>query len=127
MKKIVFITTIILCFSISSFAQENKKQIDITKKIIAHFNANHPDSIIAYFDKPMKEALPSKKLTEAWESVTKQCGKFVKSGKNDVEKSDKYIIVYNHCEFEKVKLFLKLIFNKDDKVSGLFFTTRKDE
>ncbi|MGH9897486.1 MAG: DUF3887 domain-containing protein [Pyrinomonadaceae bacterium] len=74
-----------------------------------------------YFDQLMQGSLPPEKLQEAWTSVTEQAGLFKRQVSVHEEKIDKLNIVVVRCEFEKVWINVRITFDENDKISGLFF------
>ncbi len=73
------------------------------------------------FDDTMKTALPTEKLQEVWKKIVGQVGSFQKVLRTRTEKKDAYEIVLVTCQFEKAKLDAKIVFDKQGRVSGLFF------
>jgi hypothetical protein len=74
------------------------------------------------FDETMKNALPADKLQELWESTVSQMGPFMKQLSTRTEKQDEFDIVLVTCEFENGTLDVKVVYNAEKQVAGLFFT-----
>jgi dienelactone hydrolase len=74
------------------------------------------------FDTAMLKALPENKLRETWSSLIKQAGPFQKQTAVRQESGKKYEIVYVTCLFKELALDARLVFDKDRKITGLFFT-----
>ncbi len=74
------------------------------------------------FDETMKNALPADKLQELWESTVSQMGPFSKQLTTRTEKQDEFDIVLVTCEFQNGTLDLKVVYNAEKQVAGLFFT-----
>ncbi len=74
------------------------------------------------FDAKVKAALPADKLEATWQGVQGQVGKFKSVAKKarllDV-KGNKVVDLL--CTFEKAALILRLSYNKEKQVAGLFF------
>lgn len=68
------------------------------------------------FDPAMKEAMPSDKLKQTWDGLIRQVGQF-KESKNVKH----YDLVEITCDFEKEKISIKVFFDKDKKIAGLYF------
>jgi dienelactone hydrolase len=77
------------------------------------------------FDKVMQKALPADKRKNLWETLLKQVGAFKKRTGTYVEKSGKYDVVIVACQFEKTALEVRVVFNADKQVTGLFFRQPK--
>ncbi len=73
------------------------------------------------FDSVMKGVLPSEKLEDAWISLVSQVGAFQKQTGTHMEETEGYLIVYVTCEFENSMIDIKVVFNTENQVAGLFF------
>jgi uncharacterized protein len=73
------------------------------------------------FDTTMKAALPTDKLKEAWANVLKDAGAFQTMGAARTETFQQFRIVYVACRMQKKPITAKVVFDKADKVAGLFF------
>jgi uncharacterized protein len=74
------------------------------------------------FDKPMQKALPVDRLEATWKLLVAQVGPFKRQAGVRVQHTKKYEVVYVVCEFEKLSLNAKLVFNSSKQITGLFFT-----
>jgi pimeloyl-ACP methyl ester carboxylesterase len=77
------------------------------------------------FDAAMLKALPAEELKKTWEKVIAQAGIYKKQMGSRHETANKYEIVYVTCEFAKMKLDARVVFDKEDKITGLFFAPHK--
>jgi dienelactone hydrolase len=77
------------------------------------------------FDEVMRKAMPADKCKETWQAVVKQVGAFQKRTGTRAEKTGKYDVVFVTCKFEKLALDVKVVFNADKQVTGLFFQAAK--
>jgi dienelactone hydrolase len=77
------------------------------------------------FDMTMRKVCPPKKLEEIWKSLTGQVGALKKQRGVRTEKAGKYAIVLVTCTFAKATLDVKVSFNADREVAGLFFVPTK--
>jgi dienelactone hydrolase len=73
------------------------------------------------FDEAMKKALPPEKLKDIPAKYRPAVGAFRKLLGTRTQKIKQYDIVFVTCEFEKVKLVARVVFDKDGKITGLFF------
>jgi len=73
------------------------------------------------FSDAMKMALPGDKLAEIWKQIIKQVGPLEKQLSARSEKSDPFDIVYVRCKFEKMTLDVKVVYDKQQKLTGLNF------
>jgi hypothetical protein len=74
-----------------------------------------------HFDKAMRDALPEEKLKQAWTALTDQVGEFVRVAETRAEKGESGDVAIVSCKFEKAPIDIKVIFNRDRQVGGLFF------
>jgi hypothetical protein len=74
------------------------------------------------FDETMKNALPAEKLQELWESTVSQIGPFKEQLASRTEKQAEFDIVLVTCQFENSTLDVKVVYNAEKQVAGLFFT-----
>jgi dienelactone hydrolase len=77
------------------------------------------------FDAAMQSAMPIDKLEETWVSLDDRVGAFQKQTGARFEPGDKYDIVYVTCAFERLAIDAKVVFSKDKKITGLFFSPAK--
>lgn len=73
------------------------------------------------FDDTMKTALPEAKLKDTWGQLIAQVGAFQKQlGTRTVEQQG-YHIVFVTCQFEQAAIDVRVVFNSQGQISGLFF------
>ena len=73
------------------------------------------------FDGTMKNALPPEKLEATWKQIQAQVGAFKsRTGTRQADEQG-YKMVYVTCEFERMSLNAKVVFDSSSKVSGLWF------
>lgn len=75
----------------------------------------------ATFDAAVLQALPADKLQQTWEGLLAQCGAFKSLGEARAASEGGYETVYVPCTFESAVLDVKLVFNQDGKIGGLWF------
>ncbi|NEW82330.1 MAG: DUF3887 domain-containing protein [Mariniphaga sp.] len=75
----------------------------------------------------MKNALSAEKLKLVWDDLNNKCGKFEKMGEITAGKIQTYDVTYTLCHFENMKLKMKLVFDKDNKIAGLFFVPENQQ
>lgn len=81
------------------------------------------------FDAAMAKALNEHSLKDAWEKVISGAGKYIRQLDVIEGKQDSFYIVEVISEFEKTGIITRVVFNEQDKISGLWFnyTTIQDE
>ena len=75
----------------------------------------------ARFDATMKRVVPEAKLAEIWASLISQTGPLREQIGTRTEKVERYDIVFVTCKFERSTLDVKVVFNRDKQIGGLFF------
>jgi len=62
-----------------------------------------------------------------WDDLNNKCGKFQKMDEITVGKIQTYDVTYTLCHFENMKLKMKLVFDKENKIAGLFFVPENQQ
>ncbi len=78
-----------------------------------------------YLDSTMKRELPPKKLEEIWRQVGQQAGPFKKVVGTRIISVEGYDAVLVTSEFEGMVLDIRVVFDKNRRVAGLFFHPAK--
>jgi hypothetical protein len=93
-----------------------------TENVVKAFEKGNFDAITVYFDATMKKSLPSGGLKMAWMQNNLTYGKFEKADLGGLNETriDPYDIIDVPFFFKKKILRLRLTFNKDREISGLF-------
>ena len=73
------------------------------------------------FDAIMKAAMPAAKLSEAWDGLIKQAGPFQRQLDTRSEKIQQYDTIFVTCQFEHTPLDVKVVFDSESQISGLWF------
>ena len=73
------------------------------------------------FNEQMAEALPSQELEAAWNDLTGRVGEFKEITEVKVTEEEGYRVVYVTCDFAKTALDVKIVFDDDGKIAGLWF------
>ncbi|MFQ5721616.1 MAG: DUF3887 domain-containing protein [Candidatus Aminicenantales bacterium] len=76
---------------------------------------------VKLFDKVMSKAMSSEQLKRAWESLTTQVGAFKKQTEVRQQSSEKFDIVSVTCQFENASLDIKVVFDENKQIAGLWF------
>lgn len=82
---------------------------------------------VGRFDPTMKNAAPEPKLREIWQAVQGQFGAFKRQVRSRSEKQLGYDMVFVTCEFERKTMDMKLVFDAQGRIAGLFFVPPRDE
>ncbi len=76
---------------------------------------------VTYFDDTMLKALPAADLKTAWAQVIDQAGGYRSELSRTQEESDGYDVVIATTQFEKAALNIRMVFDSDQRMAGLFF------
>jgi len=117
------------CISDGTSSVENSAYIaDIrqkTENVVRAFEKSEFETITVYFNETMKKKLPSKDLKILWAQLQLEMafGKFEKADMDGLKETsiDKYYIIDVPFFFAKETIRLRLFFNEDEEISGLFF------
>jgi hypothetical protein len=120
MKTKIF-TMMLLCACTMGWAQAQNALYEKSKVVLTCFEKENFAGLEKYYDETMKKALPAEKTKEVWTQINQQTGPFIKgSTMSDTTYKD-YRIVYTICIFKNARLKMKVVFDKNKKVAGLFF------
>ncbi|MEN6582686.1 MAG: alpha/beta fold hydrolase [Armatimonadota bacterium] len=73
------------------------------------------------FDSKMNSVMSAQQLGQTWSQLTAQTGVFKsRNGSREVQEAG-FQIVYVTCQFEKTMIDIKVVFDKDGKIGGLWF------
>lgn len=73
------------------------------------------------FDSVMRRAMPPQKLEEAWNTLRTQAGPFKNLMEVRLSKSGEYDVATAACEFQSTNVNLRIVFNSQSQITGLFF------
>ncbi len=116
-----------VCESAFAAAQTQDMQPDLQKRLagvarelIHHCAEGRYEEAVLRFDDTMKKASPPAKLRALWESLVRERGPFRAQGESRLTRRDPYIIVLTACTFERSSLDLRLVFDADEKITGMW-------
>jgi len=94
-----------------------------TENVVKAFERSDFNAITVYFDETMKKQLPSLGLKLAWTQTMISCGKFEKADLDSLKETiiDQYDVIEVPFSFQREKRNLRLAFNSEGEISGLFF------
>ena len=77
--------------------------------------------VVGKFDGVMARGLPQDKLRRVWEGLAAQVGPFQRRGGLRRQTLRQFQIIFVTCRFRRATLDVKVVFNADKQVAGLFF------
>src|SRR5262245_55116500 len=76
---------------------------------------------VTAFDDALKKTLPADKLGEHWTALTGKVGAFKRQNEATYEKAQEFDVVTIPCDFEKSSLDVRVVFNAEKLVTGVYF------
>jgi dienelactone hydrolase len=118
----VIAVLILLCFVVACGKKGGESNVnnmasDFIQKLVDHEFM----SAVGDFDSTMTAQLPPQRLQEVWSTVLNQYGAFQKQVDSHVEISPFYTRINNICQFERGSLNIRIVFDKEKRIAGLFF------
>lgn len=78
-------------------------------------------TVVRRFDDTMTNALPEPKLRQAWGKLISQAGHFRRQIRAHAEKDREFDVVLVTCQFDREVVDIKVVFDANGKVAGLFY------
>ena len=118
---------LLACLPVAEPAAEKAtdKQRGAAIKLAEQLTTGEFDKVPETFNLTMRLLLSSAQLRAAWEGTTSAYGKFERIGESRVATVDTYVIVFVTLEFARGKLDTKVVYDQNNRVSGLFLASIK--
>jgi hypothetical protein len=114
------IIAVLLLFLVQ--APEDAQRETLARELLSNIAAGRFDAAEKNFDARMREALPPAKLEAFAAQLAMQAGKFKSVRSVKLSTDEGYRVVTLVSDFEKIVLDVRVVFDKESKVGGLFFT-----
>jgi dienelactone hydrolase len=126
MKKIFCAMSLLILLSTTSplaFAAQTSSDelVNQAKQFVELLAKEDFASATKNFDATMTKLISAEKLRELWTALNQQVGVYQKQLATRIEKSGKYDAVLVTCEFAKMPLDAKIVFDNQKQIAGLFF------
>lgn len=103
--------------------QNTEIPIEIAKAVVDRLAAEDFCAVTEKFESTLKQALTTEKIQEGWASLIARTGSFKRQISTESQKSPEgYDIILVKCEFEKSAGLVRVIFDHQNKVVGLWVT-----
>ena len=79
------------------------------------------EQITSHYDSNMTRALPPEKLKTVWEGLVTKTGAFKEIKGTRSSQYGEFEIVFVTCDFSNGTLDIKFVFNRESKISGMWF------
>lgn len=100
--------------------EDEEKLVEISEGVLQHLVAKEFSQIPEDFNARMKDALTPDMLKEVWNGLVAQIGEYQEKGNVITDVIKGYRVVYIICKFETQPFKLKVVFDDQDLVAGLF-------
>ncbi len=105
----------------TSVAAVDPKLDQLTTDLVAKLVAEDFEAAVSSFNETMLDALPAEELAKAWEQVIGRVGSYRFELSRRQEATGGYQAVVTTAQFEQSALDLRVVFDADRRVAGLFF------
>jgi hypothetical protein len=98
--------------------------VDLTpqaQEFVTFLSQGNYSECVARFDQTMKDGLPESKLNDAWNTIQDQAGPFQKQIGVRQTREGGYDVVYVTCQFERANIDVKVVYDTEQLVTGLWF------
>ncbi|MCL2701027.1 MAG: DUF3887 domain-containing protein [Phycisphaerae bacterium] len=79
------------------------------------------DAAVAQFHPVMKKGLSEPALRKAWRDLMTQCGPYQKQLGSRTATQGDYRVAFVTCQFERATVDVKIVFDANDQITGLWF------
>ncbi|MCP5051276.1 MAG: DUF3887 domain-containing protein [bacterium] len=126
-SKIFFIILLVFLVGLTACKSGDNQFERDARKFVDQLANGQFEEAFGTFDQTMSGALPLEKLEEVWDRLQDQTGNFQKQLSTRRETYTEYEIVFVTCQFDNGKMDVKVVFNQQKQVAGLFFVPTKIE
>jgi dienelactone hydrolase len=128
----LFLYLACLFVSVNAFAQSSvetvasKEAVMIKEATVLAENLRQSNivSVIATFNDPLRQALGKERLVAVWTPLALNAGVFKKQLEPVATQTQTYTVVVVTCVYSNAALDIKITYDQDAKVAGLFFVPR---
>lgn len=124
--KNLLLFAIIFIASISIYAQSQPEIEHLANEFSTHLRAGENEKAHSYFDEKVAEKLSVEALGKLMSQLEGQLGQLITAHalRGDIEGDRK--VTYQPFQFEKKTLDLKLVFDAENKIAGIFFVPHQE-
>ena len=125
MSKNILIISFILSSFLNLNAQDKDKCLSISADVIRLFQQEKTDSIYLMFDEKMKSGLSEENLSAIWPSFIASDGTFQRYENQRDKTIQSFLVVESDLVFENKSYILRLTFDANNNLAGMFFVPIK--
>ncbi|HZK24987.1 MAG TPA: alpha/beta fold hydrolase [Oscillospiraceae bacterium] len=100
---------------------------DLANEFVAKLKNEDFTSAVGFFDTVMKKELPVSRLEEVWKTVEEQVGAFQSITETRTEDMGQAEIAIVTARFAQNLLDIRITFNQDKRISGLYFVPAQNQ
>lgn len=100
------------------------ERVSEAKALVQNLSDGKFDAVVAQFDDNMKSVLPTDKLQEVWSTLTEMHGPLTEELGVRLDVEGLFDVAYVTCRFSENTFDFKIVFDRDDRVTGLFVVPR---
>jgi len=119
LKSLLFISILFLSFQLKAQDENICKKINLNT--IRQFQTAQTDSVFNYFNDDMRSRLSAAELANIWSKLEETIGPYKGSGNPKGMKFETYYQIETQLRFEKQSLRYRLAFDKNNRISGMYF------
>lgn len=122
--KRTLLSVIVLVASLAPAALAGVTKEDAVKKaeaVLQALQAGKTAEVVKDFDATMTKALPEAQLKTVWPGLEAQAGKFKSIDERRAGEVQGMMVAELICTFENAKLLERVAYDKEGKISGLYF------
>ena len=95
-------------------------------QFVTTWSGGDHEGATATFDETMRGAMPPKVMKQAWDGLIDRMGAFGGIFRTRTEKWEEYDLVFVTCRFEAGSIDIKVVYNADRRISGLWFVPTEE-
>ena len=122
--KYAFICSIAYLFVACGQPAQETSTIDLTNQardFVDLLVQGNYGRVVDRFDGKMQEALPEEKIEEMWTALQDKFGRFQKQVGVRQTREHGFECVYVTCSFDRKNIEIKVVYDNEQKVAGLWF------
>jgi dienelactone hydrolase len=116
---------VLFSFNVGFLASQTATELSIS--LIGKLQRAQYDSCQTMFDTVVSNKINADMMKQIWENMPKYIGEYQSYGEISTAKEDSTEIVTVTCAFVKTKMDLRLAYNKQQKIIGIFFLPPKNK
>ncbi|MCE5315070.1 alpha/beta fold hydrolase [bacterium] len=120
------ILSVILCTASCHKSNTDPTIVTKSQAVLDSITKGDFNSATVDFDPVMKSQMSSDQLRNVWQGIIQQCGVLKRECESRFTREAGFDTVFVPCEFEKITLDMKVVFNSDGKIGGLWFVPHID-